>query len=135
MNPVAVGEEPIETTREAVAAPDELLVQFAHEMSASQADYDGPDQRCEPRYPLCLNIVAIPVDEDNNASGAPLLGVTCNISNSGIAMLFTRPVSAGPLALQFGDPRGGHVRLLMNVLRCRPVGNFFEVAGTFLSKL
>ncbi len=135
MNATAADEVLIDSPSEAVSTPDESLVRFAHELLSDRDNYEDQDRRSEPRYPLCLNILAIPVDENNNPHGEPLLGVTRNISTSGIAMLFTRTVSNGLLALQFGDPRGEQVRLLMTVLRCRPLGNYFEVAGTFVSKL
>jgi hypothetical protein len=135
MNSVANGDLLFELPSEALLTPDESLVRFAHGLLSGRDNYDGLDRRSEPRYPLCLNILAIPVDENNNPRGEPLLGVTRNISTSGIAILFTCSVGSGLLALQFEDPRGGRVRLLLNVLRCRPLSNFFEVAGTFVSKL
>jgi hypothetical protein len=39
------------------------------------------------------------------------------------------------LALELATPSGEKMRVLMQVLRCRPVGLFYEIGGEFISKI
>ncbi len=104
-------------------------------MTSAARGFPGQDRRREPRYDVCLHVIAIPLDEQQAACGEPLVGVTWNISASGVAILTERRVQADCLAVEIGHPRGGVVRMILNVLRSRQLGNYFEVAGTFSQRL
>jgi PilZ domain len=117
------------------SAPDPSLVQFAQGLPANDRNYGGEERRSELRYSLGLNVLAIPSNDNHGQAGEPLIGVTRDISASGISLLVARPIEAGWLAVQLGDPRGGQVRMIVQVLRSRPLGGYHEIAGVFVARL
>jgi hypothetical protein len=97
--------------------------------------YEGPDSRCEPRYAISIPVAAVPVDESLHKAGDVFIALTRDLSSGGIAMYHTRRISEKFLAVEINAPTGERLRLLVEVLRCSPVGLFYEIAGKFVSRL
>jgi hypothetical protein len=52
-----------------------------------------------------------------------------------MSMYHTRRVSEKLLALELTDPANNRLRVVLEVLRCRPDGLFYEIAGRFATKI
>ncbi len=115
--------------------PPEAIAAFVERVIRHSKYYEGPDSRTEPRYAVRLRVAAVPVDEDLQKIGEPFVAVSRDISGSGIALYHTRDISERFLALELSAPAGDKTYVLLEVLRCRTVGLFYEIAGKFISKI
>jgi hypothetical protein len=63
--------------------------------------------------------------------------VTRDLSKNGISLISDQPVSTDLLLTLEITDRDGQKALtaLMQPLRCRPIGRWYEVAGKFISKV
>jgi hypothetical protein len=77
--------------------------------------------------------VAVPID-DQEKPGEAFAAITRDISSKGISIYHTRPVHERYLAIQWNVEEGEQLRVLVNVVRCRPVGRFYEIGGMFITK-
>ncbi len=106
---------------------------FIERLVEDAKSYNGSDRRADRRYTLGVAVRVFPVDESMENLGEGFLAVTRDISLSGAALYYTQPVSERILALEFATSSGKANRTLMEVLRCRPLGPLFEIAGRFVS--
>jgi hypothetical protein len=96
----------------------------------------SPENRSEPRYRVALKVAAQPVDERLQPVGEGFYAVTRDISSRGIALFHSAAIQTPYLALEFQDPvTGQQLQAVLEVLRCRPLGPFHEIAGQFVTKL
>lgn len=119
---------------EHLARPPQAIASFVERAILHSKYYEGPDSRTEPRYPVQLRVAAVPVDENLERTGEPFMAVSRDISGSGIAIYHTRGVTDKWLALELTTPSGEKMHVVLEILRCRPVGLFYEIAGKFVSK-
>lgn len=82
-----------------------------------------------------MPVAAVPVDDDLQRIGEPFVAVSRDLSGKGIAIYHTRRISQRYLALELSTPSDEKLHVLLQVLRCRPVGLFYEIAGNFVSKI
>ena len=104
---------------------------------AERSVYDpNVNRRFEERYCVTLPLTVTPVDSDLQPVGDRRQAVTRDISSSGIALLSHQAPDSSLLALKIMD-RDGETKLnaVMEVLRCSPIGDFYQVSGKFLSKV
>ena len=92
---------------------------------------DGPDRRVEPRLRVTLPVNLQPLDDDLNPLGYRSRAVTRDISASGIGLVCQDPVNASYLMLSLPTPAGESLEVVAKVLRCRPVGYYFDVGCQF----
>jgi len=92
------------------------------------------DRRNRPRRLVATTCVVTPLDAHGEPSGAAFRAVTRDVSTTGIAMLFTRPVEAPKLKIQLPRFGGTTVEVLANVIRCEPLGPYYDVAGEFVQR-
>ena len=116
----------------AFGAPPPVLYETYQRLLAAPSSYQGQEQRCEPRHSTALRAVVVPLNEQGEASGQPFVCLTNNISASGLSLLHTSAVSEPLLEVELDDPGLGQLRGTLEVLRCRAVGDCFEIAGRFL---
>ena len=121
--------------RELVAPPPDALVRFAQRALNQQDSFAGQERRSEPRHAIAINVLAIPVNEKFERNGEPFMAVSRDISASGIALFHNRDVPSKFLALEISDPWGNPLRLILNVLRTRSLGLFYEIAGRFVMRM
>ena len=121
--------------RETLARPPKAIADFVERAIRNSKYYDGPDIRSERRYAVSLRVAAAPVDEQLNKIGEEFIAMSRDISSSGIAIYHTRGVSDRFLALELTAASGEKMRVLLQVLRCRPAGLFYEIAGKFVSRI
>ncbi|HEV3344335.1 MAG TPA: PilZ domain-containing protein, partial [Pirellulales bacterium] len=120
---------------EQLLRPPAAIEMFVRRVVRGADYYDGPEQRTERRYVVSLPVAAVPVDESLKKSGEVFIAFTRDISSGGIAMYHTRRVSEKFLAVEIKANCGEKMRVLVEVLRCSPVGLFYEIAGKFTSRL
>jgi hypothetical protein len=93
---------------------------------------DGPDRRTEPRLRVTLPVNIQPLDEGLQPLGYRARAVTRDVSECGVGLVCQDPANAGYLALQVPTPRGDFFEVVTEVLRCRPVGYYFDVGCRFV---
>lgn len=120
---------------EQLLRPPAAIAMFVRRVVKGAEYYVGPEQRTEPRYRVNLPVAAVPIDESLKKTGEVFIAFTRDISSGGIAMYHTRRVSDKYLAVEIRSNSGENLRVLVEVLRCSPVGLFYEIAGKFISKL
>ena len=120
---------------EQLLRPPAAIAMFVRRVVKGAEYYVGPEQRTEPRYRVSLPVAAVPIDESMKKTGDVFIAFTRDISSGGIAMYHTRRVSDKYLAVEIRSNSGENLRVLVEVLRCSPVGLFYEIAGKFISKL
>ena len=119
--------------------PPQEIVEFVQRL-ISQYTQDGRfagdnERRSEQRFPIALPVMVRPIGDDLQSAGEPFMAVTKDISTRGIGLLHYEPISSKFLAIRLTDRDGLKLTGAIEVLRCRPVGQFFEVGGKFVTKL
>lgn len=120
---------------QSLVRPPEMIACFVQRMVRNAQYYAGPEQRTERRYAVSVPVSAIPVDDSFQKTGEPFMALTRDISTKGMSMYHTRRVSEKFLALELTDPANNRLRVVLEVLRCRPDGLFYEIAGRFATKI
>jgi hypothetical protein len=113
--------------------PSEVVADLIQGLVINAQYYVGPDRRRERRYALAEAATAVEVDAGFGTVGEPFVAVTRDISKGGLCLYHTREVQEKFVAVCLPDPTGDSVQLLMEVLRCRPLGMLYEVAGRFVT--
>jgi hypothetical protein len=120
----------IAPTKGSVLATAYELVEFIQNIAIDP--YDGTNRRSEPRYPIAIPVRAEPVDNNGKRFGQTVPGVTRDVSLTGISILLTRQTRAKHLLLELANGSHKPVHAILDVLRERPIGPLWEVAGQFL---
>ncbi len=92
------------------------------------------ERRKEPRYSVATIVEVQPLDEEFQSQGDVFQVVTRDISASGIGILDSRPVNCKYLAVQLTSPEGRQMQMVMEVLRCQPMGNIYDIGGKFVTE-
>jgi hypothetical protein len=108
-------------------APVELQ-QFAKEETLHHQG--AHERRRFRRYSLITNVFAVPIDEELCPVGPAFVALSSGMSVDGMRLIHTQP---SPSAQLFLEIDGQPVRFVLSVLRSRPVGNCFEIAGRLTS--
>jgi hypothetical protein len=108
-------------------------IAFFVESLAREYYADGPDRRSEPRYKMTIPLVAQPIDDQLQPTGPVFRAVTRDISAHGIGMLSQDPTRAEFLALQLQLPTSTEIALFVRVLRCEPLGFYYDIGGRFFT--
>jgi hypothetical protein len=108
-------------------APVELQ-QFAKEETLHHQG--AHERRRFRRYSLITNVFAVPIDEELCPVGPAFVALSSGMSVDGMRLIHTQP---SPSAQLFLEIDGQPVRFVLSVLRTRPVGNCFEIAGRLTS--
>ena len=86
----------------------------------------GRERRRDRRYSLITNVVVVPVNKKLRQLGPSFMALSSGMSVSGIRLIHTQPSPSKFLLLEF---EGQPVTFLLTVLRSRPIGDCFEIAG------
>ncbi len=114
------------------APPAPHILELIQTIARQSARYS---RRAEKRYTVTLPVVAVPLDDAGQPAGEPFEAVTRDVSNRGIALIHTAPVQASYLGLDLMDHQGHKLNAILQVLRCRRVGAYYEIAGQFVAKI
>ncbi len=89
----------------------------------------GQERRRFRRYSLITNVIVLPLDEGLRPSGEPFVALSSGMSVDGIRLIYADP---SPTDHLFIEIEGQPVRFVLSVLRSRPIGPCFEIAGRLL---
>lgn len=95
----------------------------------------GREARGSRRYAVSIPVPVVPIDEDGAPVDRPFNAVSRDISSSGICLLHTRATNAKHLAIVINWAGKKPIRLVVEVIRCRAVGRFYEIAAKFTSRM
>ncbi|MCA9122716.1 MAG: PilZ domain-containing protein [Planctomycetaceae bacterium] len=89
------------------------------------------ETRAHPRTKLTVEILIRASNRDGSKLGTPFNAITTDISPGGIGFLHTTPVGDKYLVIELGV-KHRRASVLVEVVRCRPVGNFYEIGSKFI---
>jgi hypothetical protein len=92
------------------------------------------DRREEERHPILVSVFAQPVDEQYRAIGEPFALVTRDISEKGIGLVHTEPITDNLLALHM-SLAGEEVNVVVRLCWSKALGPFYYLGGEFVAKL
>ncbi len=110
----------------------ESLAAFIRKLTADA--YEGPERRAEIRHPLLLAVQAQAIDAQGVRIGAPISGISRDLSASGISILTTTPIDGRFVLLRLARKEVGTIDVMLKVLRSSPIGPFFETGGRFVAE-
>jgi hypothetical protein len=93
------------------------------------------DRRAETRHPVAIQVSVMPLHSDLQPAGEPFIATTKDISHASITIIHFEPVEAPLLAIQLTDVGGSVLHSAVDVLRCQPVGPYFEIVGKYVTKI
>ncbi|HEV8003554.1 MAG TPA: hypothetical protein VGP63_27065 [Planctomycetaceae bacterium] len=114
--------------RDDLSEPPVELHQFATEETFRQKV--GHERRRFRRYSLITNVIAVPLDGELCPVGPPFVALSSGMSVDGMRLIHTQ---AAPSDRLFIEIDGQPVRFVLSVLRSRPIGFCFEIAGRLTS--
>jgi hypothetical protein len=115
--------------------PPERVASFIRRVIRGEKFYPGPERRSNLRYPITMPVKATPLDNQQNAAEEAFLGVTRDISVGGLCMYHLQPVNVRFLQLELSSHGcDEQLHVVMEVVRCRQTGPFFEIAGRFVGQ-
>jgi hypothetical protein len=117
------------------SSPPERVANFIRRVIRGEKFYPGPERRQSLRYPITMPVKSTPVTDHYELCGDVFLAVTRDISLGGLCMYHLAPVTARYLQLEITNNNDEHLSVLMEVVRCRQTGPFFEVAGRFIGQV
>lgn len=93
------------------------------------------ERRGEKRFRIALPVIARPLDEELATAGEAFIAVTKDLSPNGIALYHHDAIASRFMAVRLADRNGCKVTGVVEILRCRPVDHFYEIAGKFVTKI
>ena len=123
--------EVVPITQTPTARLQERIAEFNQKLVADN-HFTGAERRPHPRYNVTLEATALAIDESGQPLGAPFVMVTRNISNTGLGVIHTEPLEPGQrFIVELLARERDQVRLIAEVVHCRPVARFFEIGLRF----
>ncbi|MBC8354183.1 MAG: PilZ domain-containing protein [Planctomycetes bacterium] len=121
----------IEPVLESPTSADAYLwgEQLAEELTRFQFE-----ARAHPRTKLTVELTARASNRNGSVFGTPFDAITTDISPGGLGFLHTTTVSDKFLAITLG-PKHQQAFVLVEVVRCRPIGQFYEIGAKFIRLL
>jgi hypothetical protein len=114
-------------------SPPPRVVSFVRRVIRGEKFYGGPERRVNLRYPLTMPVKVTPLNNDQMPSGTePFLAVTRDISVGGLCLYYIHEVKEKYLQLELSSPNHDHLDVVIEVVRCRQAGPFWEIAGPFV---
>ena len=113
-----------------LAPPSAAIIEFVKERAATKAGWR--EMRRSKRIPVQLEVAVLPLNESHRPSGRPFLAVTRDVSMDGLCLMHTRPAPIAALLVEIERPNDAPLYVVLNVLRNRPIGPFYESAGEFV---
>jgi hypothetical protein len=112
----------------ALSEPPAELQEFAKEETLYQPA--GQERRRHRRFSLITNVIVVPIDERFRPIDDPFVSLSSGMSVDGIRLIHTEP---SPSDCLFIEIESQPVRFVLSVVRNRPLGSCFEIAGRLMS--
>jgi len=119
---------------ETINAPPAQLVEFVERL-VRETVLARVEERREPRHKIAIEVLAQPLDPDFQPTSEPFKAMSRDISAGGLGLVHTRSISDKHLLVKLEVPSGSRMTLVMEVLRCRPMGLFYDIGGRFVARL
>jgi hypothetical protein len=114
--------------------PPERVANFVRRVIRGEKFYAGPERRMHLRYPITMPVQVTPLDAEFEPVGEPYQVVSRDISVGGICLYGPQATNHRYLQLEIKGPSQERLKVLMEVLRCRQAGPFFEIGGRFIGE-
>lgn len=110
------------------------LIDFTRRQIVNAILYKGDERRAESRHHMMLPVVAVPLDLDNQPTGAAFDLITRDISASAISLIHTEKIIDQRLAVQLRIA-GETVNAVIEIVWSQSLGPFYGAGGEFRDKL
>jgi hypothetical protein len=114
--------------RRALTEPAPELERYAKEETLHQKT--GHERRRFRRYSLITNVIVVPLDKALRPAGEPFVALSSGMSVDGIRLIHADPSPSDHLFIEI---EWQPVRFVLSVLRSRPLGPCFEIAGRLMN--
>jgi hypothetical protein len=111
--------------------PQELMV-FVTRLVATE--YEGPQRRGFKRYPFIVPAAVMPIDHEYQPTEDAFVAVTRDLSSTGLSLFATRLTASTLLAVELLSPRLPNLQFVLQALRCKSTGRYYEIAGELVGK-
>jgi hypothetical protein len=91
------------------------------------------DRRKTTRFTLIADVIVVPLDKDFRPLAEPFVACSLNVSAGGLCFYHAEPIDSTLLYVEISSSGAPNMSARMRVLRQRPVGDYFEIAGQFLT--
>lgn len=95
----------------------------------------GKNNRSAKRYSIAIPVPVVPIDENGTPIDRSFTALSRDISTSGICLQHTRATNAKKLIVVLSIPGTKPASLIVEVVRCRAIGRFYEIAAKFTSRV
>lgn len=112
-----------------VASSRATVDQFVDAVDGGYDPFD--DRRSAQRKPAMIDVIAVPLDAEQQPCGDAFLALTRNISHGGIAILCTEQIKVPYLLLRLEMARYRCLQAVVRVIRSRSFYQFTEVSAAF----
>ena len=119
-----------DNSNQIVCSTDEIS-QFIDSIDGKVQSFEGVERRSWRRYVVAIPTLVFRLDDQDKTCGAPMRAVTRDISVGGISIIHSEPIQDERLKLRLFSPSGKTIQAFVDVRRCQPMGNYFEIAGEF----
>ena len=113
--------------------PTQAILDFTEQLLRASDGHH--EQRTVRRHGAMVVAAAVPLDDDLQPAGKLFKIVTRDISTRGICLIHPQPIIHQHLKMKIPMPNGSQVNVIVEVMRCQPIGEFYEVGGRFVQRL
>lgn len=111
----------------------ESIANFVEQLGGKARSFEGFERRVHGRYVVAIPSIVQPLDDMLRPQGKPVRAVTRDISVGGVSLLHTEAVTTSFIGANLCPVNSREICLLIHVLRCTPVGAYYDVAGEFVT--
>lgn len=112
------------------------LVRYVQQKIKEPPSGAGKEKRRFQRLAVCKPVYVMPLSENMETDGAAFEGVVRDISSGGIALFHDRLFQHKFMMVELGrEANSKRIQMAVEVLRCRPMNRFCEVAGRFVARI
>ena len=91
------------------------------------------DRRQSERFSVIADVIVVPLDKDCRPLAEPFIACSLNVSAGGMCFYHSEPIESTLLYVEIASPGAAGMSAQMRVLRQRPAGDYFEIAGQFIT--
>lgn len=111
----------------------QAITSFIESVDGKVLSFEGHERRTHARYVVAIPSVVWPLDKEHRPQGKSLFAVTRDISVGGISLIHSQPATTKFLGVKLTLANEKEIHLLIKVLRCRPLGTYYDIAGEFVT--
>ena len=100
-----------------------------------EADNEHHKQRAVERHGKMIVVTAVPLDDDFQPVHKLFKVVARDISTRGVGLIHSTPIVHQHLKMKIPMPGGGFADVVVQVVRCEPIGDFYEIGCRFVERI